>query len=515
MKRIIALILAMVLVLTLTVLAYAADGTEEKTEEIPITSEMPQTPESPTPTETPEHTEWPAPTESPLPTETPVPNQSPEPTQTPDLETTPPGSQLDAVDQLRIDSTNLYDDMDKTYEQGYIPTLCDGIATIVLPLLGDTFDDKVTVTVDLGSVNDSPFMFGNYSQTERLEDGVYLFRIDIPLAPGRLNGIYAVKLTASYLNVLGSQTKQDFTVYVTINDGTDPVIETPNMGGGGKTTVETPKLFIRSCDISTDSVGGGESFKVDIEIENIGSLRAKSIILSYGSDVTGIIPAETNNVIHMEDLDSGKISNASFYLRATNEVLAGNQVFFVKLEYADLYGGAYAENRNFLVHIVQPAEIEYDPVKLPEQMVAGEKVPVSINVFNTGKSVLQNVSAVINCDGLIPTSTLFLGDIAPDEAGTGNIEIYVGGLSMNGHKSDYGEVQGSCAINYTDSQGEKHKVEMDVSTNIVQPLDEENEEEEQETAGQWWISVLVAFAVISITIAVIVTSKFARMMKIR
>jgi len=33
--------------------------------------------------------------------------------------------------------------------------------------------------------------------------------------------------------------------------------------------------------------------------------------------------------------------------------------------------------------------------------------------------------------------------------------------------------------------------------------------------SQWWISALAAFAVIAIIVAVIVVSKFARMMKVR
>ena len=41
------------------------------------------------------------------------------------------------------------------------------------------------------------------------------------------------------------------------------------------------------------------------------------------------------------------------------------------------------------------------------------------------------------------------------------------------------------------------------------------EEEAKRTAGQWWISVLVAFAIIAIIITVIIVSKFTRMMRIK
>ena len=36
---------------------------------------------------------------------------------------------------LGIDDANLYDGMTKTYSQGYSPTVANGVATIVLPLV--------------------------------------------------------------------------------------------------------------------------------------------------------------------------------------------------------------------------------------------------------------------------------------------------------------------------------------------------------------------------------------------
>ena len=47
-------------------------------------------------------------------------------------------------------------------------------------------------------------------------------------------------------------------------------------------------------------------------------------------------------------------------------------------------------------------------------------------------------------------------------------------------------------------------------------LPEKQAEEEQKRAmSQWWISALAAFAAIAIIVAVIVVSKFARVMKVR
>ena len=494
MRKLSSLILTAVLLLSLPLTAFATEAPTEPTE---LTN----------PTETTATTE--ATAETTIATEATEPPTEPEPTE----ETAP------TVDQLRIDGTNLYEGMESTYEKGYIPKVSDGKVSIILPLLGKTYDSKVTVTADLGATNENPFVHGNYSQTEKEKDGVYLFHFEIPLAKDRVNGAYPVTLTAKYLDVAGNQTQQDFTVYVTIADGLDPASQnvTPPSISSGKEAVETPKLFISTCKIEPAVVGGGEEFTVTVTIENIGSIRARTVLLTYGSDNTGIVPADTNNVIHLENIASGKSEMATLAFKTTKDVLAGNQSFYVKLSYVDLYGGTYSESLTFLVSVTQPAEMGYDPITVPKQVNAGETITIPVHVFNTGKSPLHNVSATISGSGLIPTSSVFLGNIKPGESGAGTIEVYISTLSMTGGANDYGKTNGTYAITYTDDNGEKHTTQVSFSTEIIQPVteDEKEDTEEQKTVGQWWISVLVAFAVISIIVTVIIVSKFTRMMRMR
>ena len=85
------------------------------------------------------------------PAETQAPITTPEPTPEP----TP------VADKLIIDSWSLYDGMDKTYGAGYVPRVVNGCCYIIFPLIGETYDGKVTVTADLGATADSPFVFGN------------------------------------------------------------------------------------------------------------------------------------------------------------------------------------------------------------------------------------------------------------------------------------------------------------------------------------------------------------------
>jgi hypothetical protein len=447
------------------------------------------------------------------PAETQAPVTTPNPTPEPTPQPTP------VADKLIIDSWNLYDGMDKTYGAGYVPRIVNGCCYIIFPLIGETYDGKVTVTADLGATADSPFVFGNYSQTAA-GWARYVFMFEIPLVKGRINGSYPVTLRADYLDVLGQQKQQSFTLYVTVTDGKNP----PDPNDVPKQEVEKPELFISNCIITPDTVSGEEIFTAEVTIDNIGTIRARSVRLSYGSEAAGIIPADTNNAMHLENIASGESATVSFAIRTTGDVLAGEQPFYVTLDYIDLYGGVYTNTRTFLVHVTQPAKMSCDPVSLPKEITAGETISLPANVFNIGKSPLRNVTVNLTGAGLFPTSSVFLGDIQPGQAGYGELKVFVGMLSMTeGYTESYGKTTGVYTISYKDDAGEVHTAEQQLSTEIKQPIldgektdaEKQAEEEQKRAMSQWWISALAAFAAIAIIVAVIVVSKFARMMRMK
>ena len=420
--------------------------------------------------------------------------------------------------QLTIDSHTLYPGMALTYAEGYVPTILNGRVYIVLPLLGQTYDNRVTVTADLGELQNSPFVYGNYSQTVT-GYGKYVFGLEIPLLMERYSGTYPVELRADYLDVTGKQASQTFTVYVT-TDGKTP----PDPNEAPRQEVEKPELFISACKVEPETVGGEEEFSVAVTIDNIGAIRARSVRLTYGSEAAGIVPAETNNALHLENIASEDSAEVTFRMKTTKDVLAGQQPFYITLDYVDLYGGVYTNTRTFLIQVTQPASMGYDPVSLPKEIAAGETVSLPANVFNLGKSTLRNVTVTLSGAGLFPTSSVFLGDIPPGEAGYGEMKVFIGMLSMTeGYTESYGPTTGVYTISYQDDQGIDHAEETQVSTEIQQPViegekteaEKQAEAEAKRAASQWWISVLVAFAAIAIIVAVIVVNKFARMMRMK
>ncbi len=444
--------------------------------------------------------------------------EEPEPTPEP----TPP-----VAGELRIDSNTLYPGMEKSYAQGYVPTVVNGTATIILPLIGLAYYGEVTLTADLGELEDNPFVVGNYSQTV-YGRGQYVFQLDIPLRNDRYNGSYPVTLYADYLDLDGMMTQQSFTVTVTISDGQEP----PDPYADPEPEpVDKPELFISNCVIAPESVSGDEQFTVEVTIDNIGSLRARNAKLTYGSDEEGILPAETAGAILLGTIDNGKSTTASFILKTTHDVLAGNRSFYVALDYIDLYGGEYSSTRQFLISVYQPVDITYDLVVLPKEVEAGETITIPSNVFNIGKSYLRNVTITLTGAGLYPKSSVFLGDIPPGEPGIGEMEVLVEiPAATEEFDASSGILSGNYVIRYQDDTGEMYSVDMEVETKItnLEPEIEESYEDvymegyaadaADDDAGeengdppiQWWVIAIIGLAVVLIILAIIVLYMFAR-----
>ena len=127
-----------------------------------------------------------------------------------------------------VDTINKYDGMNNTYQEGYIPTVADNKAVVVLPLVpdGEIKDNLITAKVDYGTDENLPFKHRNYEKIFGYDPTyhIYYVRFDMDLIKNRKNGTYPVNITITAKDKNSNKIIQTFTVYVLIEDG---VTETP------------------------------------------------------------------------------------------------------------------------------------------------------------------------------------------------------------------------------------------------------------------------------------------------
>ena len=452
--------------------------------------------------------------------ETAEPFVSPSPTPSPTGEEEP-----DTATRFEIDNENVYEDMAKAFKDGYIPTVRDDIAIIVLPLIadGEILDDAITVTPDLGGTS-SPFVYKNYQKTIALANNAvagggtvssYLVRFDLPLTAGRYNGVYPVTINVAAQNTDGSPIQQTFTTYVTITDGKDP--NAPEPTEKPETPVSQPKIIISRYRIDPSPVTAGEEMTATITLKNTsGTQSVQNMTVAVSCESPNLVLKNATGVFFIDKLKKGETTDIKVKYGTDLETPAGRYNIMLNIEYDSSDAQPMSGSGAVPVTISQPLRVEMETPQIPESVNAGDTVPLSFQVMNMGRSAVYNVRIELDAPGLIPSETAFIGNMEPGTAMPGEMDVFVGTKNMSeGYEGEekYGYTNGTVTLIYEDEAGNAYTEEIEISTTINEPViavSADNDEEEQETAGQWWISIVIGGVVVAGLVAYIIIRKKRR-----
>jgi len=270
------------------------------------------------------------------PVETPPKDNTTEQETPPTEENVPPSSAALPV-TIEIDTENVYPGMDNAYKNGYVPTVANDTATIVLPLIssGTFIDNELTVTPNLGTTSNSPFVYENYKKIFRLEEYdisdtkvyAWLVRFDLPLTDDRYDGVYPVMLSAEGITQDGSVITQMFTVYVTITDGIDPNY-VPEV-----TPDPQPKLIIDSYSLTPATINSGEEFELTVTLKNTSDTYSiYNMTVTTRCDSLNFTSLNESDVVYISKLKSGETTNISLKYKTDVSTTAGK--YNINLDFA-------------------------------------------------------------------------------------------------------------------------------------------------------------------------------------
>lgn len=435
---------------------------------------------------------------------------------------------------LGIDDANLYDGMTKTYSQGYTPTVANGVATIVLPLVttGSISGSTIVATPNLGTVGSAPFVFGNYQKTvalgtQSINNGAgtancYYVRFDLALTAERKNGSYPVVIEIDGTDLSGNTIKQNFTTYVTITDGkvdATPTNDSGSSSGGGGVTASKPVLIVTACSVAPDTLESGDTMHVELTVKNFGRRTAHNIRVNVTSDDPNIALIDEFSAPYLRGLASNKEAEFSFEMQVMPLALGGMHTMTIAIAYENTSNVAFTETAAFRVTVNQPILFSHDKVELPKNITSGESFSLPVNAYNTGLTSIYNVKCSLEVPGLIAASA-YLGNLEPQKSSDKTMSVFATTIDSS---AKYGITYGACVFSYEDANGEQFQESVEVKIEILEPVKETDEEKEkaeeeakeQKALSQWWISLLFGLAIIAVLTSIIIIAKFSRMMKMR
>ncbi len=526
-KKILAVLLAFLFVASFPVTAFAEDtvSTDESTATIGTTSENGQT-------ELLEQTGGdtePAPSESSQPTEPSQPTQPTEPSQptqptTPSTDPTDPSTEPtlpSAPDlpestiptALTIDTENIYDGMDKAYEDGYVPRTENGFMYIVLPMLsnGNIYQNRIKVSLGLGSGASSPFVMANYEKTFELETvtpknsneekELFLIEFTVRLSSERINGVYPVAVNISGYDDSGTPIDCSYTIYVTITDGKTNQVTQP----APEVATAEPVVYISNRVVQPDKVMAGEEFTLTVTLKNsLATKSVKNMLVKIDTGNLHINLLENANVFQVDKIPAGGETELTFRLGSDASIPAGKYNLNFTFNYDSSKTLNLSSSGSTIVEIHQPANMELVMPRFSQSVTVGETIPLSLQVMNMGRDPMYNVRCTVSGFGFAPANTGYIGTMDAGSSATTEVELYIIALNAsqgNENGSQYGDTVGTVTLIYEDETGQEYRQETQFETTVNRPVVEvaqtaSGEDADEKAAGQWWISVLILGGVI-------------------
>ena len=450
---------------------------------------------------------------------------------------------------LTIDTHNRYDDMDKAWDQGYLPAVSASAAKVVLPLVLDpqsgvtaVAQDTLSVQTDYGDPSGSPFVFSNLEVKVQLADHAingtaqtkraWLLSLNLPLEEHRVNGRYPLTFHVSYSLPDGTAATQDFTVYVTIRNGIDPNA-TPTPAPTPRPTAPPPpqpRLILSHYSVVPEVVEAGKEFQLNFDIHNTSeNANVRNIKLTIKGEGDDLNPLSGSNTLYISKLAKAETETMTFRMKARLDAAPKTQKVTITMEYEDAKGTAYSASDEIPVPVTQPMRMEFDVPSIPASVTAGDTVPVNLNVFNMGRSSVRNVLCKVHSPGLLPEGSAFLGNMESGASKTAEFFVFIGTRDMtpgeNGEvvrnsstQELYGATEGTIDVSWEDEFGNPHTQQIKLSTQIQQPVAAAATAptvQENPNAGQWWISIVVATATLAVLAASIVLLQRRRRKEVR
>ena len=297
---------------------------------------------------------------------------------------------------------------------------------------------------------------------------------------------YAIEFAVSYED----GTKKDevnnvitFSQFVGINVTNPEGDKKDEPETGDKKKTSKPKIIVSNYESNPLIVMAGEEFDLTMTFLNSHSTKTVKNIKMFltlaeekaADEVkTGNIftPVDSSNTFYFDIIPPKKTVDKKMRLYVVPDAQPKTYTLTVNFEYEDEEGNEYTATELLGINVKQPTQIETGEIYIPETAEVGVPVPLTFEVYNTGKVKLNNFMIKIEGDVDIPNKSTFIGNFE-----SGNTEYF----DSNFTPKSAGETPISVLLTYQDPSGESFEVRKDFILNVTESMNLPDDEFNSET----------------------------------
>ena len=350
---------------------------------------------------------------------------------------------------------------------------------------GKLADTKVTVEVPEGIANKTKNIF----IVTGLEPGKSRSCAVTLFSPNKGDSKYqTIKITAA-------PAEGDSTASVSQFAGT--MIK--NAGG----TEKTPQLMVSNYTYGGSHVQAGDDFSLTLGLYNASAAQdLYNVKVTINSEDGTFIPVNSSNSFYIDRIDARKTVSHAISLSAKRDAEQKTTSITVDMSYEDAAGTAFTAKDVISIPVMQETRLVVDDITAPPELYPGMQSAVSVNFYNMGKTVLNNLRVNVQGDFDTPQSNLY----------------YVGNMEKGKSDSydfsfipkETGALSGVITFTYEDADGMERTYEKRFEFNVMEmPVmdDPGMMEPPQDPKKVPWVPVSIGAAVVAAGIGVAIWRK--------
>ncbi|MBR0217664.1 MAG: hypothetical protein IJQ33_00465, partial [Clostridia bacterium] len=346
---------------------------------------------------------------------------------------------------FEIDRRRVLQGMNRSWLQGYEPTISNNHLSMVIPILSDQAEGSIQTEWIVLNESASPFKPQTmYVKTQRGENGVYAVRLDLKMYTDRRNGDYPCVIRITGKTKAGKALAAEIPYTLRVRDGLP--------------SKEILRMAIN--DVETD-LNVGEDGTIRFTLTNPCRTVAYEQPVLHITDPTGeIIPREVD-VLYLPDLAPGESMQVEYPVAVPAKASVARHSLKFDLSWTAL-GQTVTQTESYTVAVRQEIRLEQGGLKMASTVIAGDSVTLSLPLMNMGKADIVNVLAAVSLPGITERQAVLVGAIAPGETRQAQITLTAG-------KDISGDFQGTLAVEGEDNDGNPVSFSLPIQLTVEKP----------------------------------------------
>ena len=232
------------------------------------------------------------------------------------------------------------------------------------------------------------------------------------------------------------------------------------------TTTSVPKLIIESYKLSSDKIYAGETFDLEFTIKNTSdstNLQNVQIHIKDAGETATIVPASGgSNTLYISKIGKGQSSSQKVSLQTAPDATAKAYTLNVDFSYESAStNAAHTANETIAVPILQKIRLKCDePTVYDDVSYLDSSTSMSIRMYNMGRSSVYNCIVDVEGNGLKLEESYFGGTLSAGSTLAADISVI---------PSVAGDIQGTIVISYEDVYGEPGEERLPFTLHVEDP----------------------------------------------